>query len=343
MTRFQAERRLLALFTVFLCAPLFSQSSNPIVENISAAGNEYGTITLSWTLPKGSYENVISFLIYRSPRPISSFSGTEDLTPVARLSRTSYSFTDIPPDTREYYYAVVTNVADEEAGEPNTAAPVDGSRIEGMYYDEELDASLATAPSRALPLVLPGVNATVIGARLIRVSTRGKVSALQEPPVVPEEGVPGDLRDVPLAIVNVLGDFPPESRPAPSAENEAMKREVESLLKPPAPKPLLDMYVFDEDLVQSYSGDDYVLFEVLKSSFIRQDFAESITALESYLSQNRTPSCNNRATFYLGESYYYTGSFPEALNCFLLVEDVYPELCREWIESSLDHFSPELN
>ena len=101
----------------------------------------------------------------------------------------------------------------------------------------------------------------------------------------------------------------------------------------------LPVHIFEEDLVSPAGGDEYLLFEILKTYFIKKQYTESITALRSFLAQNRTKSVADRASFYLGESYYYTGNFPAALTRFLALEDTYPELTRRWIDSSLDLFN----
>ena len=93
------------------------------------------------------------------------------------------------------------------------------------------------------------------------------------------------------------------------------------------------------DRVSPAGGDEYLLFEILKTYFIKKQYTESITALRNFLAQNRTKSVADRASFYLGESYYYTGNFPAALTRFLALEDTYPELTRRWIDSSLDLFN----
>ena len=101
----------------------------------------------------------------------------------------------------------------------------------------------------------------------------------------------------------------------------------------------LPVHIFEEDLVSPAGGDEYLLFEILKTYFIKKQYTESITALRKFLAQNRTKSVADRASFYLGESYYYTGNFPAALTRFLALEDTYPELTRRWIDSSLDLFN----
>ena len=62
---------------------------------------------------------------------------------------------------------------------------------------------------------------------------------------------------------------------------------------------MLSPYVFEEDLISPDGGDDYLLFDVLKTTFIKRKYAD-------------------------------------AVNAFLYAADAYPSLAKKWIDSSLD-------
>ena len=99
---------------------------------------------------------------------------------------------------------------------------------------------------------------------------------------------------------------------------------------------VLSPHIFEEDMVSPSGGDEYLLFEVLKTTFIKKKYEESAASLQRFLAQNRSQAVTERANFYLGESYYYSGRFPEALNFFLTLQERYPALSKKWIESTLD-------
>ena len=95
-------------------------------------------------------------------------------------------------------------------------------------------------------------------------------------------------------------------------------------------------YIFEEDLISPDGGDDFLLFEILKNSFIRQNYSESQKELLRLSGTKISEEVLNRATFYLGESYYFQGNYQNAVKNFLKVYEVFPELSKKWITSSLD-------
>lgn len=98
----------------------------------------------------------------------------------------------------------------------------------------------------------------------------------------------------------------------------------------------LDAYYFEEDLISPDSGDDYLLFDILKNHFIQKKYDTAASQLERLISANIADSTKNRAYFYLGESYYLSGKYKDAIKYFVQVEDVYPSLSKKWLDSSLD-------
>ena len=101
---------------------------------------------------------------------------------------------------------------------------------------------------------------------------------------------------------------------------------------------LLNPYIFQEDMVLSPEGDDFFLFESLKTYFIKKDYKGSITDLRNFLRITREQPVMMRAAFYLAESHYYCKNYRHALELFLFVEDEFPELSKKWIDSTLDFY-----
>jgi TolA-binding protein len=49
----------------------------------------------------------------------------------------------------------------------------------------------------------------------------------------------------------------------------------------------------------------------------------------------RSSPAESRARFYLGQAYYYSGNYREALFEFLLIRDVFPAEGSEWVQATL--------
>ena len=113
------------------------------------------------------------------------------------------------------------------------------------------------------------------------------------------------------------------------AKNLKGKKEIEA-------QTTLIPYIFEEDLISPDGGDDFLLFEVLRNNFIQKKYSDSVVQLKKLLGTNRSEKVTNRARFYLGQSYYFQENYQEAVKNFLPVYDIYPELAKKWIDSSLD-------
>lgn len=348
-------------FVTVLAHPSYTltPTSRPLVSNIKARAFSTNKIELSWTLPSFPVAAHISaLLIYRDTKPISSLEGLEH---IAILTYSSHLYIDSPQDFLEYYYAVVsvvhaTSAADSGAKEQRLYTEHDGS-VEELYYDEELDAPFYSVQegSAVYNIILPGVNATVDGVRIAGIqestqSIRQKQLEYQTEEAQKKQYKNDELREQPLPYITLLPhadirnaeEKSAPRAPAISASSEANVKKLLNANSPiqnartPTTEQLLELYIFEQDIISPESGDEYLLFEVLKSSFIQENFTKAISDLRAFLAQNRNEAVTNRAHFYLGEAYYFLGRLPEALNQFLLLQETYPALTRKWIESTLD-------
>lgn len=314
-------------FLTFGTSKIFSQSTSPLVYGIEAYGVSNSIITISWNLPlktENSYIN--SLMIFRDSRPITSYSQILDLQPIATLPHGAVSYNDKVEDYRDYYYAVISITKEGNFDK------------EELYYDEELDAPQVLGDGTVYALVLPGVNATVNGAK-IKSKTKVQINIPEQKSQETKKTYEGDtLREQPLPFIDVLGDeIKPESKISEKAKIKALSLTKNSKLK----KNILEPYIFEEDLISPIGGDEYILFEILRTSFIKQNYTKSIQDLNNFLAQNRSEKVSQRAHFYLGESYYYTGNYEMALTKFLELQDVYPSVSRKWSESTLDLWQPK--
>ena len=69
---------------------------------------------------------------------------------------------------------------------------------------------------------------------------------------------------------------------------------------------------------------------------LMQKYKEAIDQLEKLVGTNISQQTRNRAYFYLGESHYMLAQYPRAIKTFVRIENVYPALCKQWIDNSLD-------
>lgn len=299
---FSRSARCLFVSACFFCTALsVSASDRPIVSGISAYAGSGHRISVSWTLPPAGSGNITSLLVFRDTEPISSYSHLASLSPAAELGSGDTGWSDTAADYRDYYYAVI-----------------------------------AVTGKTRFDIIIPSMNATVNGVhlRLARDKTSSGKKTSEAEKLYPA----GAMREMPLPYIDLMEGMN-RSKPILSrAADEAGSRLASSYASFSA-KPL-EPYVFQEDLVSPDGGDDYFLFESLKTCFIRRKYTDSIASLRKLLGTNRSEGVTRRAGFYLAESYYFSGDYRNAVTSFLKVSDDYPVLAKKWIDSSLDLMAP---
>ena len=180
-------------------------------------------------------------------------------------------------------------------------------------------------------MLLPTVNATVKAVSLIPPDDYIEIASTPE-----DQYIPGFLRELPLPYLDLISDLNiPPTKMGAKAKNEGKILAGKYAVKKTK---LLSPYIFEEDMVFSPEGDDFFLFESLKTYFIKKDYKGSVKDLREFLSLTRDPAVMIRAIFYLAESHYYCKDYRKALELFLFVEDEYPELSKKWIDSTLDFY-----
>ncbi|MFA6856141.1 MAG: hypothetical protein WCR31_02930 [Treponema sp.] len=285
-----------AIFVFSVSCALFA-AGRPIVTDISASAGTGRFINVSWILPSKPEQVVTSLLVFRDIKPIASYSQLAALKPVTSLSGSSSSWSDQIENYIDYYYAVIA---------------VTGS---GQYN-----------------IIIPSMNATVNGVhrKLPPQKAAADISESAKEKLYPQ----GTMRETPLPYIDLV-----EGMNTTNSDIGKQAREQAELLAGKntwQQTKLLDVYIFEEDLISPEGGDDYFLFDALKTTFIRKRYKESVTVLRKLLGTNRSESVTKRAKFYLGESYYFSGNYQEAVKTFLADSDAYPVLTKEWVDSSLD-------
>lgn len=180
-------------------------------------------------------------------------------------------------------------------------------------------------------IAIPTVNATATGTRaLVPTAYEPKEHIIEENSHLYQQG---ELRGLPLPRLS--GDYSiyktEQSTIAPYT-----KEAVKDLTKKKEKSELLAIYAFDCDLVCPEGGDDYILFQTLRKNFAKKNFATAINDIKEFMQSNRSLETSDRAIFYLAQSKYFCSDYKSAIDLFLIVQDVYPELCQKWIQSSLD-------
>ena len=98
----------------------------------------------------------------------------------------------------------------------------------------------------------------------------------------------------------------------------------------------LSPYVFKSDIDSSSGGEEYTLKNILEINFREGSWDKAIESLNGFLSIRRSEDTIARTRFYLGEAYYFSGDYRNALLSFLMSEDAYYEQSREWIQYVLE-------
>ncbi len=330
MRFFSFKKHILIFALISFVQALNAQTSRPVVSQINASPVSTNKIEVTWKLPSSVKEGFITALhVYRDIRPISEISTKK---PVASLPYYAVSYTDTPGDFREYFYAVVTEISVMPSSKSGAA--------KDLYYDEETDSLPERTSGEIYAMILPGVNSTVNGAKISgkkdSVEDLNEKQYLLQTKEAEKKIYDGDrIREQPLPYMDILGDK--NSLHERTISLEAEERAKSLLKKNPAEtKKILEPYIFHEDLIENVDGDAGRLFEILKTSFIKRDYEAAEKALDDFLPTAKDEEVVQRATFYLGECHYFNGNMPEAIKCFLLLQDFYPSLCRKWTKNSLD-------
>lgn len=281
---------------ILIAAASFLFADRPLVRDIQARSGSGTKVKITWQLPQKPEPALYNLLIYRTTEQITSYSQLEGLEPVARIAPDLTSYTDTLGDLRDYYYTVISET---------TSGPYD--------------------------VVLLSFNSTITGVHLVaKKQSDVPADKTDYETVYPE----GTLRKTPLPYLDIIegaGAEPLVSEKTASNVSKLTGGNKKASLSSP-----LTPYIFEEDLVSPESGDAYLLFEILKTSFVTKKYKESIDKLNQLIGTNISEETRNRAWFYLGESQYFNKNYEDAVRSFVKIQSVYPTLASKWLEASLD-------
>lgn len=288
------------LFCILMSLSAFGE--RPVIRDLQASRSKGTKISIYWTLPENPDFPITSIRLYRNTKQITSSKQLSSSTLIAELSPDSTGYVDSVKDFKDYYYAAI--------------AVIQKSENKTKAYDA----------------ILISMNATVNGVHL----EPAKKSDVPVDASEPEEKLyeDGSMRETPLPYLDLVDGLDAESQISDKTVAQAMTLSEVNL---ETEKDRLLPYYFEEDLVSPDDNDAYLLFNVLKNTFVQQKYFSAIPQLSELTKKSGiSDAVLNRAYFYLGESYYFTGKYSEAVIAFIQVEKVYPELTKKWVNKSLD-------
>lgn len=287
----------------FFVSIVSAQNQRAIVQDIVARPVSTTQIELNWQLPN-SWELFLSkntkLAIYRSTTIISNLNELETSQEIIQLPISETKYIDTVPEYREYYYAVM----------------------------------IKTDSANEITLVIPAVNATVIG---IRPMNEIKEDILQTETLSAKEKTTLNsqgFRILPLPYLDLQTQTSSQSKISEKTTQEALKLAEETKY---AKK--FTPYVFRNEQSIGKTGEELILYDIIQNHFLQGQYKEAQNLLLEFLQLNRSEDITSRAMFYLAETYFFMGEYENALSSLLLVQNVFPELTSRWIQNTLDSYS----
>lgn len=304
-------KKIFTALIITLISHLAFAQGRPVVSDISVVPRE-GGIFVKWNIDEQTNPSYTGFIVLRDTKQFTSYDQITSSNTIAELASNVRDYYDILSDFREYYYLII-----------------------------------ASTESGTYRMILPSMNTNVSGIR-----AKKKLQS-QEEVITPKENSktsensfidPSEkMRNIPLPKAELTDEKNLKSavfgKKAMNAPHEFAENYINRKNK------ITKMHVFEEDMICPEGGDEYFLFKILKATFAKKDFKNAIVSLNEFLSVHRSEEVQKRALFYLGESYYFTKDYRNALYNFLTVKEDFNELSKKWIDSSLDliEFTDHLN
>lgn len=176
-------------------------------------------------------------------------------------------------------------------------------------------------------IILVSVNSIVNGVHLTVPKKTAEKNTKEKEEKLYEEGT---LRETPLPYLDILSSDTEKS----TLSDNAIKTAKELAKSSTEDSSDLLPYFFEEDLISPDGGDEYILFEILKNTFVQEKYTEANSQLRILVNRNINKDVMNRSYFYIGEAEYFLGNYEEAIKAFIQVYD-YPLQTKKWINASL--------
>ncbi len=182
---------------------------------------------------------------------------------------------------------------------------------------------------RPYDLIMISMNATVTGAHLTAVIPERKIPSYEEPEKLYFDG---EKRKTPLPYIDYVEGMNKEQQ----ISDYTAKSTTQFYSSSQNNNTEITPYFFEEDLISPDGGDDFILFEILKTTFVQEKYEESITEFQKLTSLNINKNVLNRTYFYMAEAQFFIGKYDEAVKNFINASQAYPQLTKKWINYSLD-------
>ena len=182
-------------------------------------------------------------------------------------------------------------------------------------------------------MIFVSMNSTVEGVHLIAPEEKDI-----EPKKKAEEKLytDGTMRETPLPFINYVEGQGQEQLISDKTAQSATSLGVSSSK---TTRSRVSPYFFEEDLVSPDSGDDFLLFEVLKTTFVQEKYEEAIVLLNKLNGTNISQSVRDRVNFYIAQAYFFTGDFEQAAMCFAKTAQAFPLQTKIWMNYTLDRIA----
>lgn len=292
------KKLLCILGSILLSSFVFAE--RPIVKNIQAIASSEDTILVTWENPKHSDQQITQLYLYKTQIQINSYNQLVNQEPVAKLDGNTSIYKDVVTDSFDYFYTVLT-------------------------FTDKLNTQ-----------ILISVNSTTKGVHSREKKDVQLIEESNENNIKNDEALESKKtgnRKTPLPFLDLVEGLEAESQ----ISDESLAK-TKTLATTPVTGIIEITYphFFEEDLISSGNKDDYALFEILKTSFNEKKYKDSIPKFQKLSKKKINKDVLDRTLFYLGEAYYFTGDYENAVMCFIQVEKKYPLLTRKWISASLD-------
>ena len=310
------KRTVLLSIAVLSVLTVFAQDGRPVVTDIQTALGENGSILVSWKLGEKVRKEIKELLLYRSTGSrIDSVNsaGMENAKNsvaenIAVLSPEDRSYADFNIQKgADYYYAVLAR--DEK----------------GAVYDLLIPAANTTIS----PIALPPAAADTDNPQIL-LSEDAPQAPQKETAAPPRSGI----REQPLPTLRLFSQT--ESDPLAEKNTDDFSAGFET------PRDFTQKQAADilpqEKIDAESTGDDYSLFAIVDAYVKTKNWKAAEKELIQFLQINRTDETTARANFYLGQSYYFSGKYREALNCFQNARRLYPVQSKRWSTRVLDAY-----
>ncbi len=246
-----------------------------------------------------------------------------------------WTLPDDMPDTAECIYIYRNTVPIKNSAVLETSEKVAEVPAETFCWTDTVSdyrdyfyAVMISTPSGDRTIFM-SMNSTARGVRLARSSAQ----AQREESAAEKEKIysAGELRETPLPKIKL--DSGTDSRISDSTARAAMELAPHGI---PRKTQEMQPYFFEEDMISPDGGDAFLLFNILRGTFAGMDYDGAISGLRKLTGTKISEEVQNRALFYLGESYYFTGRYADAVRTFLKITEVYPVAGKKWLDASLD-------